>query len=100
MTCTTGRRTATAELETTDGSTASPAPPTAPLQRIEHGLEAAFGQLEEVSLALTEITSELRMVPLEQVAFAGRVGVLMSDLRMLKLSLGTLVLREPVPSMG
>ncbi len=100
MSCTTGQRRAepaTSELGTTDGATASPAD-VAPLQRIEHGLDAALGQMEEVSLALTEATSTLLAVPLEQVALAARVGVLMSDLRMLRLSLGTLVLRERTPS--
>ncbi len=106
MSCTSGKRPAelsTAELEvtgglsdsptTTNGSTDSPVS-TPPLQRIEHGLDAALEQMEEVSLALTETTSALLAVPLEQVALAARVGAVMSDLRVLRLSVGTLVLRE------
>jgi hypothetical protein len=90
MNCTTGTR--EAGPETADDTSG-----TEPLTRIEHGLDAALAQMDDVSRALTECTQQLLMVPLEQVALAARVGVVMSDLRMIRLSLGTLVIRPLAP---
>jgi hypothetical protein len=90
MNCTTGTGEAGPE-------TAGDMSDTEPLTRIEHGLDAALEQMDDVSRALTECTQTLLMVPLEQVALAARVGVVMSDLRMMRLSLGTLVIRPLVP---
>ncbi len=86
MNCTTGTREAGPETAGDSSGTES-------LTRIEHGLDAALAQMDDVSRALAECTQQLLMVPLEQVALAARVGVVMSDLRMMRLLLGTLVFR-------
>lgn len=86
------------DQDTTTIQATTPPATTDPLHRIEHSLDAAFQQLEAVSDALAESTSTLRMVPLEQVALAARIGVLMSDLRAVRQSLGTLVIRQMVPA--
>jgi hypothetical protein len=77
---------------TTNGQTAGP------LQRIKHELDAAFEHMEAASLALTEITSKRRMVPLEQAALAARIGVLMSDLQVAQHWLSTVSVTVPSAS--